>query len=173
MRWWPLAFAPAASAGITDDAQTALNIIPSGQYGDLTPPPGADTQAKMYDGLTPLFDNVKDKDLTKYFKSEKFGIDTSGPGTAETVPYPGVTITRDKYDVPHVNATTHDGGVWAAGWIAVEDRGLLLWSRPQRRLRGRDRRSRARRRQPDRAASRPSRRASRRSTRSTSSARCF
>ncbi len=121
-----LAFAPAASAGITDDAQTALNIIPSGQYGALTPPPGADTQAKLYDGLTPLFDNVKDKDLTKYFKSEKFGIDTSGPGTVETVPFPGVTITRDKYDVPHVDATTHDGGVWAAGWIAVEDRGLLL-----------------------------------------------
>ena len=126
-----LAFAPAASAGgqtspPKDYSQTALNIIPSGQYGAVPPPPGADTQALMYDGLTPLFDNVTNSDLTQYFKSEKYGISTAGPGTTENVPRAGVTIVRDKYDVPHVSATTHDGGVWAAGWIAAEDRGLLL-----------------------------------------------
>ncbi len=109
-----------------DDAQTALNIIPSGQFGDFPVPDGADSQAKMYDGLTPLFDNVKNGDLTTYFKSERFGIDTSGPGTVESVPRPGVTITRDKFDVPHVEANDYDGGIWAAGWIAAEDRGLLL-----------------------------------------------
>src|SRR5581483_4652253 len=65
-------------------------------------------------------------DFDQYFKSERFGIDTDGPGTTESVPRPGVTITRDKFDVPHVNATTYDGGIWAAGWIAAEDRGLLL-----------------------------------------------
>ena len=37
-----------------------------------------------------------------------------------------MTIVRDKYDVPHITATTHAGGVWASGWIAAEDRGLLL-----------------------------------------------
>ena len=37
-----------------------------------------------------------------------------------------MTIIRDRYDVPHVSAATHDGGVWAAGWITAEDRGLLL-----------------------------------------------
>ena len=42
------------------------------------------------------------------------------------MPHPGVTITRDKFNVPHVHATTYDGGIWAAGWIAAEDRGLLL-----------------------------------------------
>ena len=126
-----LAFAPSASAGDQaalpkDYSQTALNIIPSGQFGNVPPPPGADTQALMYDGLTPLFDDVTGPDLTKYFKSEKYGISTAGPGTTETVPRAGVTIVRDKYDVPHVSATTHAGGVWAAGWIAAEDRGLLL-----------------------------------------------
>ena len=80
----------------------------------------------MYDGLTPLFDNVTNSDLTQYFKSEKFGISTAGPGTTENVPRPGVTIVRDKYDVPHVTSNSHDDGVWAAGWIAAEDRGLLL-----------------------------------------------
>ena len=126
-----LAFAPAASAGdqasgSKDYSGTALNIIPSGQPGGIPPPPGADTQALMYDGLTPLFDDVTKSDLTEFFKSEKFGISTAGPGTTETVPRAGVTIVRDSYDVPHVSATTHAGGVWAAGWIAAEDRGALL-----------------------------------------------
>ena len=80
-----LATASTASAGAygagNDDAQTALNIIPSGQWGGLPAPDGASTQAEMYDGLTPLFDNVSNGDLTTYFKSEHFGIDTSGPGT--------------------------------------------------------------------------------------------
>jgi acyl-homoserine lactone acylase PvdQ len=122
------AMAQPASAGIAsnDYAQTALNIIPSGQYGGVPPPPGASTQAQMYDGLTPLFDNVTPADLTQYFKSERFGIDTSGPATTETVPHSGVTIKRDQFNVPHVHASTYDGGIWAAGWIAAEDRGLLL-----------------------------------------------
>ena len=50
--------APPAFA-VRDFAGTALNIIPSGQYGAVPPPPKADQQARMYDGLTPLFDGVK------------------------------------------------------------------------------------------------------------------
>jgi acyl-homoserine lactone acylase PvdQ len=118
-----LVAAPAARA---DDAQFAHNIIPSGQYGALPTPPGADAQAQMYDGLTPLFDTVRNSDINTFFKSEGFGVGPDGPGTNEPVSYPGVTITRDSFDVPHVTAATHDGGVWAAGWIAAEDRGLLL-----------------------------------------------
>jgi acyl-homoserine lactone acylase PvdQ len=114
------------SAAAADFSDTALNIIPSGQYGSLPPPAGADTQAKMYDGLTPLFDQVTNAHLTQYFKSERFGIDTAGPGTPESVPRPGVTIIRDKFNVPHVFASTYDGGIWAAGWIAAKDRALLL-----------------------------------------------
>jgi acyl-homoserine lactone acylase PvdQ len=131
-----LAIPPAASASKPsaqtsgpldfDYAQTALNIIPSGQFGSLPVPAGADRQALMYDALTPLFDQVTSADLFRDFKTERFGLDTSGPGTNEPVPRPGVTITRDQFHVPHVNATTYDGGVWAAGWIAAEDRGLLL-----------------------------------------------
>ncbi len=49
-----------------------------------------------------------------------------GPGTPESVPRPGVTIVRDAFNVPHVTATTYNGGIWAAGWIAAKDRGLLL-----------------------------------------------
>lgn len=124
--------APAAMAQTapTDDAATALNIIPSGQADPgETLAPGTlpnDAQAQMYNALTPLSGHVTNADLFKDFKSERFGVSTDGPGTLEPVPYPGVTIIRDRYDVPHVSATTHDGGVWAAGWIAAQDRGLLL-----------------------------------------------
>ena len=79
----------AQSAAAKDYAQTARNIIPSGQYGSLPPRPGADTQALMYDGLTPLFDHVTNADLNQYFKSERFGIDTDGPGTPEIRAPPG------------------------------------------------------------------------------------
>src|SRR5215216_3058759 len=86
-----LAFAASSSAATKDYAQTALNIIPSGQYGSAPPPPGADAQAQMYDGLTPLFDQVTPADLTTYFKSERFGVATDGPSTIETVPRASVT----------------------------------------------------------------------------------
>lgn len=120
--------APAAQAASArpDYAQTARNIIPSGEPGGFPFPAGADTQARMYNALTPLAGHVTDANLLSDFKSEAFGLGTDGPATVETVPYPGVTIIRDRFHVPHVSATTHDGGVWAAGWIAAEDRGLLL-----------------------------------------------
>jgi acyl-homoserine lactone acylase PvdQ len=116
----------AATISPKDDAATALNIIPSGQQGGFPFPAGANTQAQMYNALTPLFDHVTNSDLLKDFKSEKFGVGPDGPGTIEPVPFPGVTIVRDRFDVPHVTATTHDGAVEAAGWIGAEDRGLLL-----------------------------------------------
>ncbi|MGZ4293890.1 MAG: penicillin acylase family protein, partial [Solirubrobacteraceae bacterium] len=120
--------AATASAGAADIdySQAARNIIPSGQQGSIPIPDGATTQAQMYNALTPLFDHVSTADLFSDFKSEQFGLGDEGPGTVEPVPFPGVTIIRDRYAVPHVTALTHAGGVWAAGWIAAEDRGLLL-----------------------------------------------
>ncbi|MCB0860615.1 MAG: penicillin acylase family protein, partial [Solirubrobacterales bacterium] len=114
---------PAANAAPKDYSAIARNIIPSGQKGSL---PLDSTQAVMYDALTPLFNKVTNSDINKYFKSEKLGATTDGPFTVESVPMAGVTIKRDKYDVPHVIANSYNGGIWAAGWIAAEDRGLLL-----------------------------------------------
>jgi acyl-homoserine lactone acylase PvdQ len=122
---------PATGASATDYAGTALNVIPSGQLQPTEVPYGTktnDAQAQLYDGLTPLFDNVQQSDLTTYFKSEALGsVGTDGPGVPEIIPgHPEIQITRDQYNVPHVVSSTHDGGVFAAGWIAAEDRGLLL-----------------------------------------------
>jgi hypothetical protein len=121
-----LLLASPASAGKKDYADIALNIIPSGQFGSIPPPEGADAQALMYDALTPLFDDVAQSDLTKYFKSEKFGVGPDGPATEEPVPYPGVTVVRDRFHVPHIRSESYDGAIWAAGWLAAEDRALLL-----------------------------------------------
>jgi acyl-homoserine lactone acylase PvdQ len=122
-----LALLAAGPAAAKDYSGTALNIIPSGQYGSLPIVPKADVQAKMYDALTPLFDKVTNADLKKDFKSEKLGKKgTPGPAKVEKVPRKGVRIVRDRFNVPHVYGKTHDDVVWASGWILQEDRGLLL-----------------------------------------------
>src|SRR4051794_31122612 len=95
-----------ATGQATHFAATARNIIPSGPYGGFPVPAGADTQAQMYDALTALFNNVTDADLQTKFKSEGFGVDPDGPGTAEPTPRAGVTIVRDKYNVPHITGVT-------------------------------------------------------------------
>src|SRR3954454_14047171 len=120
----PLAPSPAASA--RDFAGTALNIIPSGEPGGLPVPAGADTQAKMYDALTPLFDQVTPADLTATFKSERFGAADSCPCRSESVPRKGLRIVRDRFDVPHITGRNRLDLDWAAGWVLEEDRGLLL-----------------------------------------------
>src|SRR3954464_11949163 len=119
--------ASAAPAAAKDYAPDARNIIPSGQYGSVPIPNGADQQAIMYDGLTPLFDQVTPADLTKYFKSEALGAAGSpGPTTVEQTPRAGLKLVRDAFNVPHLTGKTRDDVTWGAGWVLEEDRGLLL-----------------------------------------------
>ena len=59
-----------------DYARIARDIVPSGEYGSVPPPAGADTQAKMYDALTPLFNHVTDAQLPLFFKPETLGTAT-------------------------------------------------------------------------------------------------
>src|SRR3954471_2038475 len=114
----------AGPASAKDYAGTDLNIIPSGQYGGVPVPPGADQQALMYDGLTPLFNQVTAPDLTKYFKSEALGAGgPPAPTKNEAVPRKGVTIVRDAFNVPHITGKTRDDVTWATGWVLEEDRG--------------------------------------------------
>ena len=120
-----LAAAAPTSAVARDYAGTALNIVPSGQYGGLPLNPAADEQAKMYDALTPLFDNVTDADLQRTFKSAKLG-DAPPPTRNERLPRKGVTVVRDRFNVPHIKGRTKDDVTWAMGWILQQDRGLLL-----------------------------------------------
>src|SRR4051812_6577512 len=118
---------PSVAAGATTDfSSTALNIIPSGQQGAVPVPAGADRQARMYDALTPKFDDVTSSDLQRDFKSEKFGTTGQCPCRVERTPRAGVRLVRDRFDVPHITAKRVDDLTWAAGWVIAEDRGLLL-----------------------------------------------
>jgi acyl-homoserine lactone acylase PvdQ len=42
------------------------------------------------------------------------------------VPHPGIKIVRDRFNVPHITGRNKLDLDWAAGWVAQEDRGLLL-----------------------------------------------
>ena len=118
--------AAAPAYAVRDFASTALNIIPSGQYGAVPPPPKADDQARMYDALTPLFDDVTNRDLRRYFKSEMLGTKGQGRMRRERVPRRGVRILRDRHNVPHIRGRTNDDVTWGAGWAVAHDRELLL-----------------------------------------------
>ena len=119
-----------AAASAKDYAGTALNIIPSGQLqpGEPAAPKPNDAQATMYDGLTPLFDDVSTGDLTDVLQvgGAEQPRDRRPRHARDDPRPPRDQITRDIYGVPHVDAETYDDGVFAAGWIAAEDRGLLL-----------------------------------------------
>jgi len=118
--------AAAPALAVRDFASTALNIIPSGQWGGVPIVPKADDQARMYDGLTPQFDEVSRRDLGRYFKSARLGTKGQGPLKRERVPRQGVRIIRDRLNVPHIYGRTNDAVTWGAGWAIAHDRELLL-----------------------------------------------
>src|SRR3954454_7567981 len=120
--------APTAARAQTprDFASTALNIIPSGQQGAVPVPAGADRQARMYDALTPKFDDVTSADLHRDFKSARFGTSGQCPCRTERVPRAGARGVRRRSDVPHITAKTVDALTFTAGWISGEDRALFL-----------------------------------------------
>jgi acyl-homoserine lactone acylase PvdQ len=135
-----LAAVPAAAP-----ATTELNVIPHGQ-GELGVPwasaPGmlpANTQALMYDRLTPLGRNITDAALTPsadgsgYFKSARLlAPDDPSLITDETVTAQAgartltARIRRDAYGVPHVYSGTDDGVLFGAGYVMATDRNLVL-----------------------------------------------
>jgi acyl-homoserine lactone acylase PvdQ len=117
---------PGRAPAAPDYASVALNILPAGEYGDVPPGPEASSQAKMYDALTPRFDQVTEHDLATDFKSEALGTKDQGPLEEERKAPPGVRIIRDAHHVPHIFGTTHDAVIQGAGWVLAEDRHLLL-----------------------------------------------
>lgn len=118
--------APSLASIRADYASPALDIIPSGQYGSVPAPAQAADQAKMYDGLTPLFGDVRSSDLLRYFKPETLGTPGQAGLRPEPVPRAGLSIMRDAYDVPHIYGASADDVTYGAGWVTAEDRGLLL-----------------------------------------------
>jgi acyl-homoserine lactone acylase PvdQ len=130
----------------TAPAATTLNVIPHGQWepgvpwGTTAGMLPAQTQAQMYDRLTPLFRDVTDAQLVPsldgsgYYKSAAL-VDENDPslltnepiaGTAPGVGAVSARIRRDAYGVPHIYSDTDAGVLFAAGYVIATDRNLLL-----------------------------------------------
>jgi acyl-homoserine lactone acylase PvdQ len=118
--------AHATPAGpLVDLSGPAFQILAPGQEGGLSPGPFATDQGKLYDKLTPRKGSIVEKTLEKDFVSEKFGV--TGPIlSTENTGRPGLEIVRDNHDIPHVFGETRADVMFGSGWIAAEDRGLLL-----------------------------------------------
>jgi acyl-homoserine lactone acylase PvdQ len=119
-----VALPSAGGAAKLDYAGVALNILPPGQSGDLLFPPNASDQLRLYDGLTPRFRNVRASDLTRYFKSARFGV--IGKAVRTERPRRGVRIVRDRWGVPHIYGRTRADVEFGAGYATAQDRYILM-----------------------------------------------
>src|SRR3954451_5896961 len=99
---------PAPAGAAVLQAQT---VLPPGQSGFVSIAGVADGTGSphLYD-QSPLFTSFR-------WKSATFG----QPGTTET-PKPGLTITRDAYGVPRIDAPTELDMWWGAGYAVAQDR---------------------------------------------------
>ena len=96
-------------AAADDYASVARNIIPSGQYGLAPAAGGVPTSRRACTTrLTPLFNQVTADDLMTKFKYAGFGVGPDGPTRVENVPRAGVTIVRDRFNVPHISGQVRE-----------------------------------------------------------------
>lgn len=133
-------------SAVPASADTELNIVPHGNEAPGVPwasAPGilpADTQAKMYDRITPLFRDVTDDvlkpsaDGTGYYKSAallpendpSFVTSETVGGTSPSAGAVSARIKRDRYGVPHIYSDTDPGAIFGAGYAVATDQSLLL-----------------------------------------------
>jgi acyl-homoserine lactone acylase PvdQ len=115
----------AGAAPRHDYAAVARDILPPGNYGGVNATANSVDQARLYDALTPKFDQVTAKDVVSDFKAEPLW---NGTEKAVRVEHPGrgVRILRDSFDVPHVFGKTEASVFYGAGFAAAEDRGVLM-----------------------------------------------
>jgi acyl-homoserine lactone acylase PvdQ len=115
----------AAAAARVDFSGPAFDILAPGEYGGLPATQYSTDQAALYDALTPLEGHVTAADLRRFYLSEKFGV--VGPVLRrEHTGRPGLQILRDSHDIAHIYGRTRADVMFGSGWVAAEDRKLLL-----------------------------------------------
>ena len=122
------AVATAAALAATpprDHAAQAWNVLPPGQAGGVAFTKNSTDQIALYEGLTALRDRVTDADLRRFFKRETLGLGAEKAVRIER-PRRGLTITRDRWGVPHVKGRTAEDVAFGAGWATAADRQLIM-----------------------------------------------
>ena len=115
-----------AAKAPADHAAQAWNVLPPGQAGGVVFTKNSTDQIALYEGLTRLRDSVKDADLGRFFKRETLGLAPGDKAVKVERPRKGVTITRDRWGVPHVKGTTAENVAFGAGWATAADRQLIM-----------------------------------------------
>jgi acyl-homoserine lactone acylase PvdQ len=128
-----LILAPTASVFAQEDTGLFLNIMPPGNNGymDATEgldflgggplPENTDDQRPLYANLTYAAPGILDEDLTDYFKPAFIG-PSGNPGDLPSPTRPGVSITRDDFGVPNIEARRRPDLMYGIGWASAADR---------------------------------------------------
>jgi acyl-homoserine lactone acylase PvdQ len=106
------------------EADVARYVLPPGNDGRLPTGPHSLDQLPLYDGLTPLRDDITDADLEELYLPMDF--EPIEPSVVEDTGRPGLEIVYDAYGIPHITGETRDDVAFGAGWITARDRDLLL-----------------------------------------------
>ena len=111
-----------APPAVTEDR--AFYILPPGNYGGIPTNDDSLDQLPLYDGLTPLRDDITDADIESLF----LPMDFAPVGETEEIDTgrDGLTIVYDDYGVPHITGETRADVAFGAGWVTGRDRGLLI-----------------------------------------------
>jgi acyl-homoserine lactone acylase PvdQ len=118
-----VAAAPATAARLDFGKQT-WNVLPPGQSGAIPADENSTDQLRLYDGLTPLFDQVRARHIPRMFKSSRFFAPRGGPVVR---PKRGLRIRTDRrWGVPHITGRTRSDIYFGIGWATARDRGLLM-----------------------------------------------
>jgi acyl-homoserine lactone acylase PvdQ len=115
-----------ASAAVTDLSGGAFQILAPGEEGGAEPGPYSSDQAELYNRLTKFGGKVSQHQLEKFYVSEKFHEPHQAGDTEEFTSRAGLEIWRDSHDIPHIFGATRGDVMYGSGWVAAQDRGLLL-----------------------------------------------
>jgi acyl-homoserine lactone acylase PvdQ len=118
--------ATAHNAQARDYSGESLNVLPPGQADTFSIKPHSIDQISLYDGLTPKFGAVRQRDLRSHFKSAKFGLGGQKARRAERTGRRGLRIVRDRWGVPHVFGKRRTDVMFGSGWVTAADRGTLM-----------------------------------------------
>ena len=113
-----------ATAVAPDAVDRAHYVLPPGNYGGVPTNDDSLDQLPLYDGLTPLREDVTDADIDDHYLPQDF--EPVGEATEESTPRDGVEIIYDDFGIAHVTGETREDMAYGAGWVAARDRGPLL-----------------------------------------------
>ena len=116
-----------------DDNGLFLNILPPGNNGymdvgegldflnDGTLPENFDDQIALYANLGYAAPGINDSELGSYFKPAFIGPSGNSPDFPKPA-VSGLTITRDDFGVPNIEASNRADAMYGIGWATAADR---------------------------------------------------